>query len=140
MLGPIALFSSNKLTSSCVKYLEDFSYPHIVPLRFKLRTNAKNTEYWSVRFDRDRVRRQRKLRNNINLKEQYHVRFTLRDSFGFAEHQEKATYGLGYKITITRNNDNSLLNKADTTNNGISKKIVFLNGMYHIKCPVGNNK
>ena len=26
----------------------------------------------------------------------------LKDVFGFAEHQEKATYGLGYKLTLTR--------------------------------------
>ena len=26
-----------------------------------------------------------------------------KDIFGFAEHQEKATYGLGYKLIVTRN-------------------------------------
>ena len=41
----------------------------------------------------------------------------LRDVSGFAERQEKDTYGLGYKLTLTRNNDNSVLNKADATNN-----------------------
>ena len=32
---------------------------------------------------------------------------------GFAEHQEKGTFGLGYlpKLTITRNCDNAVLNK-----------------------------
>ena len=40
-------------------------------------------------------------------------------------HQEKSTYGLGYKLTKTKNSDNSVfsvLNKADATNNGIIKK------------------
>ena len=27
----------------------------------------------------------------------------LKDVFGFAEHQEKATFGIGYKLTLTRN-------------------------------------
>ena len=34
------------------------------------------------------------------------------DVFGFAEHQEKATYGLGYKLTPTRNKDDTALQKA----------------------------
>ena len=38
--------------------------------------------------------------------------------FGFAEHQEKGTYGLGYKLTLTRNTDNAVLNKTAATNNG----------------------
>ena len=29
----------------------------------------------------------------------------LKDVFGFAECQEKATYGLCYNLTLTRNND-----------------------------------
>ena len=33
--------------------------------------------------------------------------------FGFAEHQEKATYGLGYKLTLTWNKDDAVLNKAE---------------------------
>ena len=40
----------------------------------------------------------------------------LRAMLGSALHQEKATYGFGYKQTLTRNIDNSVLSKADTTN------------------------
>ena len=69
----------------------------------------------SIGFDRDRNRRQRELTNNKNQKGKYHVRIMLKDVFGFAEHQEKATYGLGYKIVLTRNVDNSVLNKANAT-------------------------
>ena len=36
----------------------------------------------------------------------------LKDVFGFAECQEKATYGLGYKLTLTRNKDDSVIDKA----------------------------
>ena len=38
--------------------------------------------------------------------------------FGFAEYQEKATFGLGYKLTLTRNSDNAVLNKGNALNNG----------------------
>ena len=41
----------------------------------------------------------------------------LKDNFGFAEHQEKGTYGLGNRLTFTRNSDNALLNKCNATNN-----------------------
>ena len=30
----------------------------------------------------------------------------------FAEHQEKATYGLGYKLTLTRNKEEAVLDKG----------------------------
>ena len=36
----------------------------------------------------------------------------LKDAFGFAEHQEKNTYGLGFKFTLTRNEDEAALHKA----------------------------
>ena len=36
----------------------------------------------------------------------------LKNVFGFAECFEKATYGLGYKLTLTRNEDNAVIDKA----------------------------
>ena len=42
----------------------------------------------------------------------YHLRIVLNDVFGFAEPPEKATYGLGYKLTLTRNKDDVVLDKA----------------------------
>ena len=113
--GPIALFSSYKLTTSSGKHLEDVSHAHIVSLMYKLITTAKGCDDLSIGFDRDRTRRRNELTNNKNIKGKYHVRIYLKDIFGFAEHQEKATYGLGYKLTLTRNSDNAVLNKADAT-------------------------
>ena len=69
---------------------------------YKLLTSSKDSDDMSIGFDRDRDRRQRELSNNKNIKGKYHVRKMLRDIFGFAEHQQKATYGLGYKLTLTR--------------------------------------
>ena len=114
-LGPVALFSNYKLTTSSGKHLEDVSHAHIVSLMYKLITTAKNMNDLSIGFDRDRTRRRNELTNNKNIKGKYHVRIYLKDIFGYAEHQEKATYGLGYKLTLTRNTDNAILNKDNAT-------------------------
>ena len=82
---------------------------------YKLITSARDTDDLSIRSDRDRNRRRNELIYDRNTKRKYHVRVMLMVMFGFAEHQEKATFGLGYKITIIRNNDKSVLNKADAT-------------------------
>ena len=109
---PIALFSNYKLTTSSGKHLEEVSHAHIVSLMYKLITTSKGCDDLSIGFDRDRTRRRNELTNNKNVKGKYHVRIYLKDVFGFAEHQEKATYGLGYKLTLRRNNDNAVLNKV----------------------------
>ena len=36
----------------------------------------------------------------------------LKEFFGFAEHPGKTTYGTGYKLTLTRNKEESVLDKA----------------------------
>ena len=64
---------------------------------YKLITTAKGCDDLSIGFHRDRGIRQREVTNNKNIKGKYHNRIYLEDVFGFAEHQEKATYGLGYK-------------------------------------------
>ena len=37
----------------------------------------------------------------------------LKDVFGFAECQNKGTYGLGYKLPLTRNKDDAVIDKAN---------------------------
>ena len=99
-LGPIALFSNYKLTSSG-KHLENIDHAHIILLIYKLLTSSKGSDDLSIGFDRDRKRRQRELTNIETQKGKYHVRIYLKDVFGFAEYQNKGTYGLGYKLTLT---------------------------------------
>ena len=65
----------------------------------------------SIGFDRDRNRRKNELTNNKNIKGKYQTRIYLKNIFGYAEHQEKCTYGLGYRLLLTRNTDNAALNK-----------------------------
>ena len=117
-LGPIGLFSNYKLTTSSGKHLENIDHAHIVSLMYKLLSSSKVSDDLSIGFDRDRGRRQREFTNNKTQKGKYHVRIYLKDVFGFAEYQEKGTYGLGYKLTLTRNTDNAVLNKANAINNG----------------------
>ena len=120
-LGPIALFGNYKLTTSSGKHLENIDHAHIVSLMYKLLTSSRGRNDFSIGFDRDRNRRQRELTNNKTQKGKFHVRIYLKDVFGFAEYQEKATYGLGYKLTLTRNSDNAVLNKGKAINHGIIK-------------------
>ena len=117
-LGPIGLFCNYKLTTSSGKHLENIDHAHIVSLMYKLLTSSKGSDDLSVGFDRDRTRRRNELTNNKNIKGKYHVRIYLKDIFGYAEYQQTATYGLGYKLTLTRNNDNVVLNKGNVINIG----------------------
>ena len=43
--------------------------------------------------------------NNKNVNGKYHLRIMLKYVFGFAEGQEKATYGLGYILTLTKKDE-----------------------------------
>ena len=53
-LGPVALFSIFKLTTSSGKHLEDISHAQIIPLIYKLITSAENKDVLSIGFDRSR--------------------------------------------------------------------------------------
>ena len=114
-LAAIALFSNYKLTTSSRKHFENIDHAHIVSLMYKLLTSSRGSDVFSTGLDRDRNRRKRDLTNSKIIKGKYHMRIYLKDIFGFPEHQEKATYGLGYKLTITRNSDNAVLNKTNAT-------------------------
>ena len=79
---------------------------------YKLKTSSKDSYDLSVGFDRGRNRRKDELALEKNIKGKYHLRNMLKDVFGFAEHQEKATYGLGYKITLKTNKDEAAIDRA----------------------------
>ena len=72
-LGPIALFSNYKLTTSSGKHLEDITHAHIVSSMYKLITSAKDTNDLFIGFDRDRNRKRGELTNNKNQKGKYHL-------------------------------------------------------------------
>ena len=111
-LGPILLFINFKLTTSSGKHLEDISHAHIALLMYKLITSIKGSDNLSFGFDRDRNRRRDELTNNKNVKGKYHLRIMPKNLSGFAEHQEKATYGLSFKLPLTRIKDDAVIDKA----------------------------
>ena len=111
-LGPIVLFSNFKLTTSSGKHLEDISHAHLVSLMYKLIICHKDSNDLSVGFDRSSTRRRDDMTNNKNVKGKYHLRIMLKDVFGFAEHQEKATFDLGYKLTQKRDKDEAVIDKV----------------------------
>ena len=111
-LGPVALFSNLKLTTSSGKHLEDISHAHLVSLMYKLITSSRDSNDLSIGIDNSRNRRRDELALNKNIKGKYHLKIMPKDVFGFVEHQEKATYGLGYKLTLTRNKDDAVIDKA----------------------------
>ena len=55
-LGPIALFSNFKLTTSSGKHIEDISHAHLVSLMYKLITSSKGSDDLSIGFDRSSAR------------------------------------------------------------------------------------
>ena len=111
-LAPIALLSNFKRTTSSGKHLEDLSYAHLVALMYKLIPSSKGSDDLSVGFDRSSSRRREEMTNNKNVKGKFHLRIMLKDVFGYSEHQQKATYGLGYKLTLTRNKDEAVIDKV----------------------------
>ena len=96
--------------------MENIEHGHIASLMYKLLTSSRDSDDLSIGFHRDRDRRQRELTNNKNIKEKYNIRVYLKDIFGFAK-IDKATFGLCYKLTSTRNSDNVVLKKANAINN-----------------------
>ena len=67
----------------------------------------------SIAFDRDRRRRQQELPNNQITKGKCHVRVMLIHVLGCTELQEKSTYGVGYKLTLTRKEVVAVLNEGE---------------------------
>ena len=111
-LGRIALFSNFKLTTSSGIHLKHISHAHIVSLMYKLISSAKDTNDLSINFDHSHNRRRDDLTSKKNVKGKYHLRIVLKDVFGLAEHQEKATFGLGSKRIPSGSKDEAVLDKA----------------------------
>ena len=111
-LAHISLFIKFILTTSSGKHMEVISHAHIVSLMCKLLTCSKNSDDLSFGFDRSRNRRRNEITNNKNVKSKFHLKSLLKDALGFAEHQEKHTYGLGYKLSLTGKKGDSVRDKA----------------------------
>ena len=96
------------LTTSSGKHLKEISHAQIVSLKYKLTTSSRYSDDLSIGCDRDRGRGQRELNTIKKINGKSHVRIYLKDNFGFVKQQKKATYGLGYKLPLTRTVDNAV--------------------------------
>ena len=79
---------------------------------YKLMSSAKDTKDLSLGFDHSRKRRKDEFTANKSVKGKYHLRAMLIEVCGYAECQEKSTYGLGYKLTLTGKKDDDVKDKA----------------------------
>ena len=116
-LGSIVLFSNYKLTTSSGKHLENIDHAHNVCLMYNFLSSSRDSDDLSIGFDRSRDRRKRELNTNKTPKGKHHLRVNLKDVFGFAEHQQVGTFGMGYRLTLTKKTDNAVLNKDNASNN-----------------------
>ena len=78
------------------------------------------------------------MKNNKNVKGNFHLRFMLRDVFGFAEHQERDTYGLGFKLTLTRKKDEAIIDKVAGIADARIKMIISIGLWLIIHLPLNN--
>ena len=85
---------------------EGIDTAQLLYLKYNSKLSSKDSEDLSVGFHRDITTREIELNNNEVTKENYHVRTSLSDVFGFAEHQVNATFALVYEVTIRINSDN----------------------------------
>ena len=106
--GHVALFSEAKLTTSSGKHLEKVDSLHPISLMIKLLTSGSQTSQLLYGFEESTTIRRQELTNNKNEKGTFFVRIKLKYLFGFAD-QEKITYGLGYTLTLKRNNHNDAI-------------------------------
>ena len=100
------------MTTSSGKHLEDTSHAHIVSFLYTLITSAKDADDLSIGFDRKSNRRQRELTKNKIKKLDSLLELGSKICLVLPKIKKKATYGLGYIMTLTRNKDDAVSNKA----------------------------
>ena len=83
----------------------------------KLKTSVRYTDDYSIGFYRDWNGRQRELTNKKIRKVDFILELCLM-MYSISPNTKKATYGLGCKLTIKRNSNNSVLIKANATDFG----------------------
>ena len=104
--GAITFFNKYRLTSSSGKEIEEIENAHVICLRLNFLSSSRDSDNLSIGYHRSNEAREKELTNKKTTKGKFHVRIYLKGVFGFAEHQDNCTYGLGYKLTLQRINDN----------------------------------
>ena len=78
---------------------------------YKLLTSTELTSQLMYGFEKNVASRRQELTNNKTEKGTFFVKIKLKDFFGFAD-QQKRTYGLGYTLTLKRNNNDGMFHTA----------------------------
>ena len=113
-MGVLALFSEARLSTSSDKTLENINHLHPTCLMYKLLTSPKDYSDPLSGFEKDVTKRRQQLTNDNpgTSKGKLHFGIPLSDIFGYAEHQRKSTYGMGYRLELKGNtnlNNNALI-------------------------------
>ena len=106
--GPVALFSEAKLVTSLGKHMEKVDNLQRNCLVYKILTSQQQTSQLMYGFEESVTIRRQELTNHKTEKGTIFVRIKLINLFGVAD-QEKITYGLGYTLTLKRNNNNDAI-------------------------------
>ena len=130
-LGPITLFSYNRLTTSSGKHIESISHAYFVSLMYKLITSVREPQDLSTGFDRDPQRRQRELTNNKNKIKVIIILEICSKMSWLCGKPKMANYGFRYQLTITTNSDNSVGSKIMQLTL-VKVKVLLLNGLYRL--------
>ena len=89
--------------------MEEIDNAHILCLIYKFLSSSRDCDGISNGFHRSIDAREGELTNNILTKCNYDVRIYRKDFCSFAEHQDKGSNGLGFKLTLQGNSTNHIL-------------------------------
>ena len=67
---------------------------------YKTTKSNEDSDDISIGFHRGIQTREQKLTDIERIKGIYQIKRSLKDVFGFREHQKNATYEMGYKLTL----------------------------------------
>ena len=125
-LEPIALFCENELSNRNEKEKLYVDHANIACSMYKLLTTPRGHHDSSIRFARDILERAEKRITMKRIRGKFHNTILIKDVFGFAEHQQYATFGLSYKLTLkTKNNYTVLSRNVGTVDGQIAIFLTF---------------
>ena len=97
----MAVFSKFKLNSSSRKEIEKIENAHFACF-CKFLKSSKDSDELSIDFHPSIEISKREITHNRRIEDNYQFTNYLKAVLSFAGYQEKATYGLGYKITLQK--------------------------------------
>ena len=107
-LEPSTFFSDYNLPFSTGEQSETSTNAHIICFLYNLLTNGKHRDDSSIGLHHSAAEKLIEFLDykHVNTRGKVYVRISSINVFGFAEHQKKATFGLGYILTMEGNNAN----------------------------------